>query len=271
MELEKASVPEALQRPGAESTNNTLETIGNGKGIEGIDVSYEGLKPYLEKSAALSEEGKKLACAVCDKQMQMEKCVALVCPEEGCQAISHMTCLSETFLKKEGKPGAVVPLQGQCPNCKKMTQWSTLAKELSLRIRGEKEVTALFKKRTRRAASPSKATAAALAAVVALEGDASSDEESEYADIENYLPRSGTGDNVPPYGSDGYEDIDDWCHQGLENEDGIETDTDTDMDIEGPEKDVDATATGVSAIRNFSPIVVEDSEWDDACPFCVEH
>ncbi|KAF9633061.1 Excinuclease ABC C subunit [Lasiodiplodia theobromae] len=264
VELEKASVPKALQRPGAESTNNTLETIGNGKGIEGIDVSYEGLKAYLEKSTALSEEGKKLACAICDKQMQMEKCVVLVCPEEGCQAISHMTCLSETFLKQEGKPDAVVPLQGQCPSCKKMTQWSTLVKELSLRIRGEKEVATLFKKRTRRAASPSKATAAALNAAVALEGDASSDDESEYADIENYLPRSGTGDNVPPYGNDEYEDIDDWYHQGLENQDDVETDTDTDMDIEGPEKDLDATATGVSAVGNFSPIVVEDSEWDDA-------
>ncbi|OJD33031.1 giy-yig catalytic domain-containing protein [Diplodia corticola] len=264
VQLEKADAPEVCQRPDAEKTVDTSKAIGNGKGIEGIDVSYESLKAYLEKSRVLLEEGRELACVVCEKQMQAEKCVTLVCPHDDCQAISHMTCLSEAFLRQEGNPDAIMPLQGTCPSCGRLTQWPTLMKELSLRIRGEKEIASLCRKRKRRAASNSTTKASVTAAVgvvgavSALESDGSSDE-SEYPDIENGLPHSMKSRDSPQ-GSDGFEDIDEWYHQ----RDGIEPDSDTDIDMDEPQKELRATATLGTTTREFSPIVIEDSDWDDA-------
>ncbi|KAL1644416.1 Slx4p interacting protein [Diplodia intermedia] len=258
VELEKADVLKEFQRPDAEDTVDTSKMIGNGKGIEGIDVGYESLKAYLEKSETLLAEGKRLTCAVCDKRMQTEKCITLVCPQEDCQVTSHMTCLSKTFLRQEGKPDAIIPLQGQCPGCERLTEWSTLMKELSLRTRGEKEVAALQKKRKRKAASPSKATAAAIATIAtvgALGSDASSDNESEYPDIENALPHSMNSRGMHPDDSDGFEDIDEWYHQ----RNGSEPDSDTDVDMEKSEE-LSVTAARVPV----TPIVIADSDWDDA-------
>jgi hypothetical protein len=39
----------------------------------------------------------------------------------------------------------ITPIEGPCPSCNTMTKWRVLVQELSLRLRGQKEVNQLFK------------------------------------------------------------------------------------------------------------------------------
>ncbi|KAK8434413.1 hypothetical protein IWX49DRAFT_611688 [Phyllosticta citricarpa] len=134
VQLEKNDIPKAFQRPEA------------GQGIHGIDVGYAPVKAYLDKSIRALKRPEPVDCAVCNSRLSAEKSLLLVCPNQGCKMVSHVTCLSQRFLNEEGKAAAMVPLQGKCPSCKETLQWSTLMRDLTLRSRGEKEVAKLFRK-----------------------------------------------------------------------------------------------------------------------------
>lgn len=278
VELETPKVLEAFLRPGAEENESDVcDTVGNGRGIDGIDVSYESSKPHLEKSGPLLKESKTLACGVCAKAMDPDKSITLVCPEECCTTVSHMTCLSASFLRQEGKPGAILPLQGKCPGCDMTTYWSTLMRELSLRTRGEKEVASLFKKRRTTAASRAKTTAAAAAAAEALDEDADSADEGDSSDgmdsldeavdqdVGEVLQEAATRRATSGMDSEEYDDVDDWYHR----EDDVDVDTKPDVDISQTESRITASITEaakatVPAADKFAPIVIEDSDWDEA-------
>lgn len=126
-------------------------------GLNSIDVTYYNLKSQLEKSQAQFTDGKPATCAVCSKDTPASGAGTLVCTSESCSAVSHLQCLSAAFLDREGA-GAdhMVPTAGKCPKCDHKLQWIDLVKDLSLRMRGEKEVKALFKpKRAKKVASVS--------------------------------------------------------------------------------------------------------------------
>ncbi|GAB7342948.1 hypothetical protein MBLNU457_g1054t2 [Dothideomycetes sp. NU457] len=53
----------------------------------------------------------------------------------------------ENSLKQSGKPDVMLPLNGNCPSCHASMSWADLMLDLSLRMRGNKETTALFKER----------------------------------------------------------------------------------------------------------------------------
>ncbi|KAH7042722.1 hypothetical protein B0J12DRAFT_207813 [Macrophomina phaseolina] len=258
VELEKPKVLDAFRRHGVEDqTPDEHQTIGNGKGIDGIDTTYESSKAHLEKTRTLLERSEKMTCAVCKKRTQKKKSILLVCPEEGCNTVSHMMCLSAYFLDEEGKTNSILPVQGQCPGCKKLIKWQTLMRELSLRMRGEKEVASLFKQRKRRAALPAEVTAAT---AEALGHEASSGEDSDVPDIGDFLPPSPSSHNIYPYDSDEFEDVDLWYNRkedvGIDMEVGVDTET--------PEHTAHATVQPAVIKEKFSTIVIEDSDRDDA-------
>ena len=119
-------------------------------GIHAIDVGYNSMKSHLEKSRAVFDNGTSALCGVCEKYIRPSTALLLVCPIDDCQSTFHLTCLSRKFLADGGDGDAVIPLEGKCPSCRTKLEWSTLTKELSLRIRGHKEVTALFKERRKK-------------------------------------------------------------------------------------------------------------------------
>ncbi|KAK7555212.1 hypothetical protein BKA81DRAFT_330841 [Phyllosticta paracitricarpa] len=147
VQLEKNDIPKAFQRPEAGNEHvDKSDWIGKGQGIHGIDVGYAPVKAYLDKSIRALKRPEPVDCAVCNSRLSAEKSLLLVCPNQGCKMVSHVTCLSQRFLNEEGKAAAMVPLQGKCPSCKETLQWSTLMRDLTLRSRGEKEVAKLFRK-----------------------------------------------------------------------------------------------------------------------------
>lgn len=121
------------------------EALGKG-GIDGLDVGYSGLKKRLERSIFSLGEDQALKCAVCAKGLDPMTAMALVCPQEDCRTVSHVTCLAARFIEDEGAGTPVVPISGRCPGCRVELQWIDLIKETSLRARGQKEVAEIMKK-----------------------------------------------------------------------------------------------------------------------------
>jgi structure-specific endonuclease subunit SLX1 len=124
--------------------------------IKQIPVAYEDCKAHVEKARSIFEEERVPSCGVCRKTADPSKSLVLVCPLQACLAVSHLRCLSTKFLEEEGASDAIIPVEGTCPGCSKLVKWGDLVKELSLRLRGQKEVEAMFKpKRKRKAIDPS--------------------------------------------------------------------------------------------------------------------
>ena len=132
-------------------------TLSKG-GMEAIDASYAPLKAHLEKSLLLLAEGEINQCAVCGQVIQYPEKTTLVCPTESCKTPSHLTCLSKKFLQEGREDGQLVPSSGNCPGCRASLQWIDLVREMSLRIRGEKEIAQLMKKSRRNNIDKSKSS-----------------------------------------------------------------------------------------------------------------
>lgn len=223
------------------------EAIGKG-GLDGLDIGYRELKGHVEKSISLLAEQEAPNCAVCSIPIGPKPTMALVCPSEGCRAVSHMTCLAAKFRAGEGNLALVVPALGKCPTCEADLQWVDLVKEMSLRASGPKEVAQLTKKaRERKLKAPK---AAKISGSQVERGDDKDDLDAD--------PNSDLDEDPLQVGAAMDEDLpDDWHFQ--EDDDMMSV----------------TSASGVSDIDAASPakpaktasklgVVIEDSDWDDA-------
>ncbi|MCJ1354533.1 MAG: Slx4p interacting protein [Icmadophila ericetorum] len=141
----------------ARATNGVLEepsaapqkqsATGKG-GMEGIEASYAPLKEHLQKSMGLLTEHDTMQCTLCGSSIDDSR-RATVCPHDGCTATSHLSCISRHFLEEE-KQDSLLPTVGKCPSCRRQTRWVDLVKEVTLRLRGKKEVVSLLKVRKSR-------------------------------------------------------------------------------------------------------------------------
>ncbi|KAH8731966.1 hypothetical protein GQ44DRAFT_745945 [Phaeosphaeriaceae sp. PMI808] len=118
--------------------------------IRTIPVGYDDCKPYVEKVRGMFENVHQLACGVCRDELEPSTSLSLVCPVENCQTAFHMSCLSTKFLADGVTGSALVPIEGTCPGCHNPIRWSTMMKELSLRMYGEEELKAMFKPKRKR-------------------------------------------------------------------------------------------------------------------------
>ena len=174
----KGSKPDALDKP---DVNQRLPL----NGVEKLDFGYMAMKEYVEKSRqSLAAGGKK--CAVCSSYIRMDDDLLLVCEHNNCSAVSHLGCLSKHFTRMPIAPNQpMIPVSGSCPSCKKSSRWQTLVKELSLRTRGEKELTKIFKKPRVRKAGVEASTMAPEEEVMTTE-ELEESEDEEFIDLENF-------------------------------------------------------------------------------------
>lgn len=131
-------IPPSAQAKGKQKP----EMLGN----DDINVGYGALKGHLEKSKSIFAGDAIVDCTVCRKSMGAAPKMALVCPKDNCRTASHVGCLATRFLEDDTGNVSVVPISGTCPGCEAELQWIELVKEMSLRIRGQKEVARLMKK-----------------------------------------------------------------------------------------------------------------------------
>ncbi|RMZ16981.1 hypothetical protein D0862_00968 [Hortaea werneckii] len=169
----------------------TPQEASKPKGIDALDNSYAGLKAHLEKSRQAIEDAEWLHCNICHQGLPSNGAMTLVCPSEGCSALSHIDCLSKRFLDTSRDGDAMLPTSGNCPECGNKLQWVDLVKELSLRMRGEKEIKALFKKRRRtKKQMDAEASAADHASELSAEDEPMDDLVPEDDDVWHQLPES---------------------------------------------------------------------------------
>ena len=228
-----------------------LHTIRSG-GVEGIDATYAPLKQHLQKSMALLEEKATLQCVLCTSSIEDTQ-RATVCPYDGCMATSHLLCISNHFLKMEKQKDLLVPTVGQCPSCRRQTQWIDLVKEVSLRLRGQKEVASLMKIRKRRA-TKIKGPVTELAKNSDIYCG-SSDEEEGLDDDEGMGAPYEVDMNDKPrlYGTMAYAEFDD------EDLFSITSET-SDPSVYSPQKGPSPSKYR----RQGLDLIIEDSDWDDA-------
>lgn len=118
------------------------------RGIHALPLDYSPMKAYIEKAhnvVSFEQEGK---CVHCNKGLKSGKGLHPMCPNEDCKAMGHLDCWSRHALSHE-EEGVVLPDLCTCPSCGGDFRWGNMMKELSLRIRGPKEVEKLLKKRKR--------------------------------------------------------------------------------------------------------------------------
>ena len=215
---------------------------GDPKGIYALDVGYGGLKPHLSKSQKVFESAEWLHCAICTKGLPTSGAMTLVCPNSSCNALAHIECLSTSFLQAGRNKDAIVPTSGNCPGCGTKHQWIDLVKELSLRMRGEKEVAALFKKRRR--VKKQGADAVVDEAIVDDASDASDDEDEEMDDL------------PVPEGEDEWHELPESSDDEVEELPQVQS---------GPSPVFKrAGLKGKEPATPKSEPVIEDSDWDDA-------
>jgi structure-specific endonuclease subunit SLX1 len=217
-------------------------------GIHKIDPTYQHMKTTLEKSRKLLLAPNN-SCIICRSALESAKEMSLVCSNQECNSIFHIECLSTHFLKGEyGAQDAIVPTCGHCPSCKVSLNWTDLVKDLSLRIRGEKEVTALFKepKRRKKNVKESAKSTAIVDHEEAEEPDVLADESDPEIDFDDVLLQSDYEDvdqiQATPSGGDDWKLVDELDEQAT------------------PVIAASARSSAVKTRKAF----IEDSDWDEA-------
>ncbi|KAH9845628.1 Structure-specific endonuclease subunit slx1 [Teratosphaeria destructans] len=213
------------------------------KGIEALDVGYSSLKPHVEKSKQRFENAEWLHCSVCKEGLPASGVMTLVCPSADCDAVTHLECLSASFLQAHGNTDAIVPTAGFCPRCGDRLQWADLVKELSLRMRGEKEVRSLYAKKRKQKTKD---------IVADSESEMSADEDlPEYA-------MDAADDEIEPLPANREDAHDVEWHELPESSD---VERDKPKMRSGPDRVFKRPKFMAS---NSEPVIIEDSDWDDA-------
>ncbi|RMY62000.1 hypothetical protein D0865_00678 [Hortaea werneckii] len=187
----RVEMDESMRSTGESGAEETPGEASKPKGIDTLDVSYATVKGHLEKSRQAIENAEWLHCNICHQGLPSNGAMTLVCPSEGCSALSHLDCLSKHFLDTSNDRDTMLPTSGNCPECGNKLQWIDLVKELSLRMRGEKEIKAIFKKRRRtKKQMDAEASAANDMSELSAEDEPMEDLVPEDDDVWHQLPES---------------------------------------------------------------------------------
>lgn len=118
------------------------------RGIHALPLDYQPIKDYVQKAHDIVSFEREGDCLHCGKELESGRGLHAMCPNAECTAMGHLDCWSRHGLEGDGGDN-VVPDVFQCPSCTGDIRWGDMVKELSLRVRGAKEVDRLLKKRKR--------------------------------------------------------------------------------------------------------------------------
>ncbi|TPX09551.1 uncharacterized protein E0L32_009294 [Thyridium curvatum] len=138
--------------PGAVTTASSAQagadsTAEESWGIHSLPLDYAPVKGYVAKGRQLFDFEQQGDCVVCEEPMRPDDGLYALCPNDGCDGVGHLRCWSRHMLDKEPRSAdePIIPVQGSCPKCGSDIEWGHMMKELSLRVRGQKEVDKLLR------------------------------------------------------------------------------------------------------------------------------
>ncbi|KAI0805592.1 hypothetical protein GGR55DRAFT_266076 [Xylaria sp. FL0064] len=118
-------------------------------GIHALPLDYAPMKSYVEKTRSLYTFEREGDCVICGEHLAHEEGLYATCSHSQCEGTGHLSCWSRHLLGNN--PGEdIIPISGHCPKCHGEVLWGDMMKEMSLRLRGQKEVDKLLRKPRKR-------------------------------------------------------------------------------------------------------------------------
>jgi structure-specific endonuclease subunit SLX1 len=104
------------------------------------------MKDRVEKANNIVSFEREGSCVHCHEALEPGRGLYPICTNEGCESIGHLACWSK-YAQGALRNRDIIPLNCKCPLCGGQIRWGDMMKELTLRVRGEKDVEKLLKKR----------------------------------------------------------------------------------------------------------------------------
>ncbi|KAI1313172.1 GIY-YIG catalytic domain-containing protein [Xylaria venustula] len=114
-------------------------------GIHALPLDYAPMKSYVEKTKSLYSFEREGDCIVCGQHLVHEKGLYATCSNSGCEGTGHVSCWSRHLLGSNPEDD-IIPVSGHCPKCEGEVVWGDMMKEMSLRLRGQKEIDKVLRK-----------------------------------------------------------------------------------------------------------------------------
>lgn len=150
-DFEPAKTPVDSSESSSSESRSAKVTAGPW-GIHALPLDYAPLKEYVTKADWIFKSEQEGDCIICKKDLPADNGLYAVCYNEGCEGVGHATCWSQHLLGKE-RDEHIMPVSGHCPKCHGDLVWGDMMKEMTLRLRGQKDVAKLLKKPRKRKAA----------------------------------------------------------------------------------------------------------------------
>ncbi|KAK5630905.1 hypothetical protein RRF57_006620 [Xylaria bambusicola] len=148
----RETIPVCTNFPPSSADEGTSTDEPSPWGIHALPLDYAPMKEYVEKTRSLYSFEREGECVICGERLEHGEGLYATCSNSLCEGTGHISCWSRHLLGSN--PGEdIIPISGHCPKCEGKVTWGDMMKEMSLRIRGQKEVEKMFKKRRKRKAS----------------------------------------------------------------------------------------------------------------------
>ncbi|KAF8904362.1 hypothetical protein CPB84DRAFT_1677351 [Gymnopilus junonius] len=124
---------DSLPLPPGFTCSVELEGVDGKSGLPGsgrqgpiiVDDS-EFTSVLLAKDVALMALGRGLNCSICHKPVDNyanHPLNSALCPSPECATVSHLDCLSQSFLEQQTNSNSMIPRGGHCVSCHNYTLW----------------------------------------------------------------------------------------------------------------------------------------------------
>ncbi|KAH0594550.1 hypothetical protein MHUMG1_07901 [Metarhizium humberi] len=130
-------------RDGLEILTDFASSSSSG-GIHALPVDYSPMAEYVVKAHDVVNFEQEGRCVHCAEELESGKGLHGMCPNDKCKTMGHLDCWGKHALSGENTTH-IIPDRCSCPSCGAPVRWGDMVKELSLRVRGNKDVQKLVK------------------------------------------------------------------------------------------------------------------------------
>ena len=123
-------------------------------GVHALPLDYTPMKEYVAKGHNVFSFEREGDCVICGDHLAPNGGLHVICSNDGCEAVGHLDCWSRHMLQGQDEE-TLLPMTGSCPKCGGEVRWEDMMKELTLRVRGQKDVEKLLKTKKRTKAKTS--------------------------------------------------------------------------------------------------------------------
>lgn len=120
-------------------------------GIHALPLEYLPIKDYVAKGRDVFTFEREGDCVICKEPMPPGEGIYAICSNDGCEGVGHLDCWSRHMLPARDTE-SIIPVEGTCPKCQGRLKWGDMMTELTLRLRGAKEVDKLLRKKRKASA-----------------------------------------------------------------------------------------------------------------------